>query len=131
MPGGYHMTVEFPEDSTPEQRTEMRAEAFRTGLEHAATDAEFRLRMVLGESYSDYQRVIDTLREKLGKGSEAVRLLAAKWAGRPDLLAKPIHDPTVAHVQHIILIDATNGGSDVPRGTADVIQIEHETDRGT
>ena len=113
----YHMTIETPEDATPQEKKVIRAKGIEKALTDVTTDPEFRLRMLMGETFGDYQRVLDTLREKLSKESDAVRLLAAKWAGRPDLLGKPITDPTVAHVQHILLIDATNGGTDVPRGT--------------
>ncbi len=128
---GYHMSIETPEDASPEERKQIRAKGIEQALTDVATDPEFRLRMLMGEAYADYQRVLGTLQDKLGKESDAVRMLALKWAGRPDLLSKPIKDATVAHAQHIILIDATNGGTEVPRGTADVLQIENVGDGRT
>ena len=115
--GGYHMRVDLPQDATDQEVTEIRAEGFRQALTHAATDAEFRLRMVMGETYSEYQELLRRLQAKLAAESEAVQLLAIKYAARPDLLAAPIRDPTVAHVQQVILIDATVRGTVVPHGT--------------
>lgn len=123
--GGYHMRADLPPDATDQEVTEIRAEAFRHALMHAATDTEMRLRMIMGETFQDYQNLLDRLRAKLSIEPQAVRDLAMKFAGRPDLLAKPIRDPTVAHVQHVILIDAIEGGTKVPCGT-ELPQIEDE-----
>jgi hypothetical protein len=114
------MRAELPPDATDQEVTNIRAEGFRQALTHAATDAEFRLRMIMGESVRDYHDLLDKLRAKLLAEPQAVRDLAMKFAGRPDLLAKPIRDATVAHVQQVILIDATEGGTRVPHGTDDV-----------
>ena len=114
---GYHMTIETPEDATPQEKKVIRAKGIEKALTDVTKDPEFRLRMLLGETVGEYRALLAVLRDKLAQESDAVRLLAVKWAGRPDLLGKPITDPTVAHVQHILLIDATNGGTDVPRGT--------------
>lgn len=111
--GGYHMRAEFPEDATRQEKKEIVATAYEHAFEHARTDPEMRLRMIMGEAYRKYAEAIRYIQTELAKEPEAVRLLANKFAGRPDLIAKPIRDATVAHTHQVLLIDACSTGDGV------------------
>ncbi len=102
--GGYHMRVDLPEDGTAGEVTDIRAEAFKTALTHAATDPLMRLQMIAGEFYRKYQDLVRDLREELAKESPAVRELAAKWAADPSHIARLLGDrPEVIAVQQKLI----------------------------
>jgi hypothetical protein len=89
-------TAPLPDD--PAERTKIRAAAIAEALTHAATAADFRLEMIVGEAYARYLGVVDWLAgeiEKEGPGVQGyARMVAGGWSA------------SVAEVHKTLLADA-------------------------
>ena len=71
----FHLRADLPADATDEQVDQIRADAFKAALTHAATDPGIRAKMILGETAKEIGDVYDRLLAKLAKEPEAVQRL--------------------------------------------------------
>ena len=90
--GGFNMRVDLPKDGTPREITDIRADAFKTALTHAATDPLMRLQMIMGEFYRKHNYLVLELSRELAKESPDVQELAKKWAGDPSHIQRLLGD---------------------------------------
>jgi hypothetical protein len=62
-----HLGVEPPEDASPDEIKALRAKAIATALGMASSDPAFRLRMILGEAYQQFQEIARWAAAEIGK----------------------------------------------------------------
>lgn len=110
------MRVEMPEEADSEEIRDVRAEALRVALTHAATDASMQLQMMLGEAYRDYVDAVSSLREKI-EAMPRLADMARQWSEDDTIILRGVRSAHTADIQIMLLRSAL---ADVPRGTAEI-----------
>jgi len=107
-----HVSVDIPAGSSDEEKTALRAGAYREGLSLASASSDMRLRMILGEAYQKYLELARWIAGELIKDEEkapGLLMLAGQMAARPGSIGAglPQHVPeTVITTQEWLLHEA-------------------------
>jgi hypothetical protein len=69
---GIKIKAQVPEDATREEKRDIIAGAYQTGLTMAAGDPEIRLRMIMGEAYGRLVSLLEWVDGEIRKDNEKV-----------------------------------------------------------
>jgi len=107
-----HISADIPAGASPEEKTEIRAGAYREGLILASGSSDMRLRMILGEAYQKYLELARWIADEFIKDdpkAPGLLMLAGQMAARPGSIGAglPEHVPeTVITTQEWLLHEA-------------------------
>lgn len=102
----FHLRADLPPEASDAEVTQIRADAIKTALTHAATDPAIHIRMLVGRAYSEQYAAIAELASKIQRAGAEVEATARLFVEEPELISRFVRDDEVAAAHHALLTKA-------------------------